>query len=325
MKAVIYTEGGTPYGMGHLSRCKALFDALDKSNHEVKIIVRGDANQMKSPLQGYAVEYTDWQESIDLLEDFAELKVVDSYTASLEHYDLIANSSQLALFLDDEQRLDYPKAVLLNPAVESPDPYKKSQSNNHKYLLGARYFLIQSLFREGSASRKEGTVLFSPGHTRNHEMSVFLLEALLRCPQVKKIDFVQPNNWIRKEQESPVLSLHQSLSPKQMSHLMKECSFMLCPAGQTSLEGVSTRTATIIYTTVPNQQANYKAIVDNGLALGIGSTDDSEFRTHALQALRKIHSPKQREELYKMQSEFRLELGADRIVQALENWMKNED
>ena len=79
-KAVIFTEAGKNYGLGHLSRCIALKSYLESADFAVEIYNRGDYESANA-------KNIKWLENPLPLLKGAHLVVVDSYYADYEFYD----------------------------------------------------------------------------------------------------------------------------------------------------------------------------------------------------------------------------------------------
>ena len=121
MKVLILTEGGIQFGMGHITRCMALYEAFVEKGVETLIIVNGDET-VDSLLSGANFIRTNWlkneEETFDKLENY-DIVVVDSYHADFEFYQALSQKVKVPVYFDDTIRLDYPGGIVINGAIEA--------------------------------------------------------------------------------------------------------------------------------------------------------------------------------------------------------------
>lgn len=110
-KVAIFTEAGSEYGYGHLSRCTALKQGFEDSGVTAFMYVRGDAAQ-KEYFQKR--EWTQCFESI--VDEGFDIIVIDSYHAKENIYQYAAKYSRLGVWFDDTKRIEYPSGLVLNAA-----------------------------------------------------------------------------------------------------------------------------------------------------------------------------------------------------------------
>ena len=114
MEVVILTEGGKDYGYGHVARCSSIYQAFEHYNIFPKFVVNGDES-IKSIVPDIDVEIDNW-----LNNSFkADIVVVDSYLADRIFYNEISKNSLLGVYLDDNNRFDYPKGIVVNGTLDS--------------------------------------------------------------------------------------------------------------------------------------------------------------------------------------------------------------
>src|SRR5699024_2978661 len=79
-----------------------------------------------------------------------DICILDSYVATAEVYDFIADRSISTLFIDDYNRIDYPKGFILQPSVES-------EFADDNYLQGLNYTILRKEFQNiKQKSTKQG-------------------------------------------------------------------------------------------------------------------------------------------------------------------------
>lgn len=75
MLITILTEGSIDWGIGHICRCLAFYDAFLNEGFDVRFIIHGDTS-VTSLLSNRNVEYIPWLEDIALLKNCIKDEVV---------------------------------------------------------------------------------------------------------------------------------------------------------------------------------------------------------------------------------------------------------
>jgi len=128
----IYVDAYKTFGLGHLIRTRTI-----------------------------AKEFGEYKESINnFLAKKADIAIVDSYRAYFLHYKNIANLSKKAIFLDDYNRIQYPKGVLVNIAFNAKKIVKQKNTIN---LLGIDYVPIREEFLNIKSSDKKHILIILGG------------------------------------------------------------------------------------------------------------------------------------------------------------------
>ena len=73
MLITILTEGSIDWGIGHICRCLAFYDAFLNEGFDVRFIIHGDTS-VTSLLSNRNVEYIPWLEDIALLKNALKMK-----------------------------------------------------------------------------------------------------------------------------------------------------------------------------------------------------------------------------------------------------------
>ncbi len=163
-KAYILTECGQHIGYGHLMRCMPLYDELVLSGFDVQFLLNGDVNEtlMKGAGRDYHYEIMNW-----LTISYAFLQhsicLVDSYLADVSQYQAIAAAAQTLIVIDDNDRLPYQHAVVVNPSLFG-DTLGYTRDATCHYLLGKRYIILRDAFRH----RYEKKNRISNSHLHRH-------------------------------------------------------------------------------------------------------------------------------------------------------------
>lgn len=149
---LFFTEAGERAGLGHLTRCSALASALQTKGtaSEVTFVLdapEGSATDLVPA--GCTVEYRCWyDESDDYLKKIAKCSytIIDSYRAPASTYEAFSRAADGRLvMIDDDLRLNYPRGIILNPAVGAEHlPYHPE--DGVALLAGAPYVLLRKPF-----------------------------------------------------------------------------------------------------------------------------------------------------------------------------------
>lgn len=245
LKAVIFTEAGRNYGLGHLSRCVALKNYLERVDFVVEIYNRGDYESLNATNQN-------WLDlPLPLIEN-AVLVVVDSYYASYEFYAFILQNAKICVVLDDFSRINYPKGtIILNPALNA----KRLYSDKCELYAGIEYGLLREEFttREPKTINKDiSKVLITLGGNDIQNNTQKVLDAVQKELSYAQINVVLPRYYepLNYGFETQV---HSNLSARELKDLMIESDLVISGGGVTAVEVQSTRTPSIALEIAPNQ------------------------------------------------------------------------
>ncbi|NLJ17762.1 bifunctional UDP-2,4-diacetamido-2,4,6-trideoxy-beta-L-altropyranose hydrolase/GNAT family N-acetyltransferase [Globicatella sulfidifaciens] len=283
MKIKIFTEGGKNIGYGHLSRCIALYDEIQNRRNEVELIIQGDLEDI-GLLKNKDFRNENWI-SIEYLnktltnEDYV---IVDSYKAQKEHYEKISSKSRKALYIDDIGRLQYPKGIIVNPALDT-GVIDYSYSTNERALTGSKYVILRSSFSgiERSIIRDTvGKVLVVMGGTDVRDITTSIIENI--CDQNQDIIFDIVINATQYERISSVnklknINYYMNLSAKEMCQIMLSSDLAISAAGQTIYELIATQTPFIAVQVAENQQNNVDSLMEHISSQIVLRYDENNF------------------------------------------------
>lgn len=260
MHVVIFTEAGTNFGLGHLSRCIALKSYL--SAFDVIIYNRGD---YKSNDCIY-LEWIDEKKEVldDILKSFP-LVFVDSYYADYEFCKYVESKSKVCVFFDDFNRMKYPQdSIILNGALNAQKYY--INVCNEKFI-GIEYFLLRKEFtkKENKIINKDiNKILIIIGGLDEANNTQKILEIVEKEFCYASIDVVLGKI------HSPITygfstNVHFNLKPDIIKNLMLDCDIAISGGGVTMVELQSTATPTIALQIAPNQAYQLRAWQKEGL------------------------------------------------------------
>lgn len=247
LRAVIFTEAGKNYGLGHLSRCIALKSYLESADFVVEIYNRGDYESANA-------KNIKWLENPLPLLKGAHLVVVDSYYADYEFYDFMIKSAKICVALDDFSRIRYPKdAIILNPALNAKRLYGDDIKN--ELFAGIEYGLLREEFRtkEPKTINKEiSKVLITLGGNDFANNTQKVLDAVQKELSYAQVSIVLPRYYEPLNYGFDT-QIYANLSARELKDLMLESDLIISGGGVTAVEVQSTRTPSIALEIAPNQ------------------------------------------------------------------------
>lgn len=247
LKAVIFTEAGKNYGLGHLSRCIALKSYLESADFAVEIYNRGDYESANA-------KNIKWLENPLPLLKGAHLVVVDSYYADYEFYDFMIKSAKICVALDDFSRIRYPReAIILNPALNAKRLYGDDIKN--ELFAGIEYGLLREEFRtkEPKTINKEiSKVLITLGGNDFANNTQKVLDAVQKELSYAQVSIVLPRYYEPLNYGFDT-QIYANLSARELKDLMLESDLIISGGGVTAVEVQSTRTPSIALEIAPNQ------------------------------------------------------------------------
>lgn len=297
MKVLILTEGGSRIGLGHLTRCIALSQAMREFIPQtvIKLVIQGDIH-VKGPLltDNIDVLYLDWKDDQNRtlrLVGESNVTIVDSYLAGKPLYDKVSDATDgHLLMLDDYNRIEYPKGIVVNPSIYG-DKIAYSDRQGTIYLLGKSYVIVRKEFWEvplKTLNKRVKDVLITFGGVDDFTFSVKIVEFLISN---YKFDFhivflgnTTDSNCLLDDSER--INLYYNLSAAAMRDLMLRCDMCISAGGQTLYELARIGVPTIGICLADNQVENLKTFEESGFLEYAGSCSDSAILDELRKAIK---------------------------------------
>ena len=223
---MVLTEGGKKIGFGHITRCIAICEAFKEKGINPKLFVNGDNSIL------YFLRYKNYQKfnwiknKVELFRNIAksDFIVIDSYLAEKSIYDKISEVTDgKMLIIDDYNRIDYPKGILVNPSIYG-DKLEYLRKSGATYLLGKDYIILRKEFwnvPEKIISKKVKNALIAFGGMNNYDLANKIANLLKERFNIK-IYIVSANI--------------DKLTAKEMLNLMLKSDICISGGGQTTYE-----------------------------------------------------------------------------------------
>lgn len=264
MQAIIFTEAGSGFGLGHLSRCDALRDYLENTGFTVTIYCRGDYISLDcTHLEWLDDDYS----KIDEALGNNNLVVVDSYYADSKLCDYINSKAKICVFFDDFNRIQYPKdSIILNGALRGGRFYTDVKN---EIFAGIEYYVLRKEFRKREQkiiNKDIGKILITLGGNDYANNTQAILEIMEKeCPYAM-IDVILGKTY------KPIsynfnTNIHKNLSPSVIKNLMLDCDLAISGGGVTMVELQSTCTPSIAMQIASNQAYQLRVWQKEGLRI----------------------------------------------------------
>jgi len=324
-RVVILTEGGRDIGFGHITRCTSLYDAFSENGTIPEFVVHGDES-----VEGlfYDKKYTrlDWikmPETLDRVLSGADIAAVDSYLAGREIYETISMNVNKALFIDDYNRIDYPKSLVLNGNTYAHDLGYKN-INDVTYLLGCRYMPLRKEFweiPEKTIRDRVEVIMITFGGVDKAGMTPRILTALCdEYPAIEKIVMIGKGfehvERIKNAADSKT-RLVVSSDASMMKKVEIESDIAVSAGGQTLYELARIGIPTVAVSVADNQTRNVKGLRDKGFVFDAGSIRDENIEQKIIGGIEALADRAERLERSRIGRKEVDGKGAKRIVDAL--------
>lgn len=328
MKLLILTEGGASMGIGHISRCHAIAQALQKLSpaNTVSSLIAADAHFFKFISRDLNGKIFDWRRFSTAFEAAirrADAVLVDSYQASLGVLQKIAEWNNRIFFIDDFGRLPYPDGTVIVPA-----PYfKRMRLKKRKgvnYLGGNELVILREPFWKTSKIKINAiskNILLSLGGTAAPGL-VRQIAMIANSPQTH-IHAVVPEVARHKKQTG--VTFHEKLSAEQMKKLMLRTDFAISAGGQTLYELASCGIPTVAFELAANQRLNLEALNSAGAILYAGKKTNSDFFKKIRFQINRLSDSNLRRKLARAGAGFVPRNGAISLAQIISKGRRRDD
>jgi spore coat polysaccharide biosynthesis predicted glycosyltransferase SpsG len=307
MKVSILTEAGRNIGFGHLTRCIALYQAFEEENNNPELIINGDKGILGF-VKDKSYQIMDWIKERDELREIvtgSDVVVLDSYLAPKSVYDSISDilssrsnpyhlSRNPLLMIDDYQRIDYPKGIVVNPSIYG-DKLEYSKKEGVKYLLGKDYIILRRPFwgiPPKAINKEVKNILITLGGGNNEDFLSQLLEFLAK--EFPDFTYHLITNHNLNLDLDLNLNLYSGLSASGILELMLKADVCISGGGQTTYELARVGLPTIGICFAENQINNLRYGDLTGYLKYVGDSDEDNLFNKIKDVLEKITSFQQR-------------------------------
>jgi len=316
-KVIILTEGGSEIGLGHITRCLALYEAFKEYDLEPVLIVNGD-KKVDEFLKNRNIQYKieNWIKNAKLIKD--SILIIDSYLAPREVYSTLKKNNNIVIVIDDYNRLQYNADIIVSPTIYGEFLNYKKHSNM-LYLLGSKYIILRKEFwnipsKKIDKDLKNIIITFGGEDVRN--LTPKMLGLLKDMPYNFHVVIgraFKDISYISKYKGSNI-RFYFDLDAKDMLSLMLLSDVAISSCGLTLYELARVGVPTIGIVVAENQRLNAQYFQKFGFLVYAGEYKNNNLERNILESLEILndyHERKLRSEIGKKLIDG---LGAKRIV-----------
>lgn len=286
MNVVILTEGGKDFGYGHVARCSSIHQAFQHYDVSPKFIVNGDES-VSSILSDIDMEFADWLNDFSVI-DGADIVVVDSYYADLDFYERLSNNIPLVVYIDDNNRLEYPGGIVVNGTLDTSN-MNYSKRENIIYLTGNKFIPLRKDFwniLKLKINESIENILITMGGNDLRNLTPKLLELLNdNFPKINKKVIIADSFDNVSEIESlknDSVELIYSPDSSEIIKTMGSVDLAISASGQTLYELACIGVPTIAIGIIDNQKNNIKNWINQGFIEYAGCWNDDNLLKNVL-------------------------------------------
>lgn len=281
MNVVILTEGGKDYGYGHIVRCSSIYQAFEQYGIFPRFVVNGDES-VKSILSEIPVDIVDWLNDFSVFFD-ADIVIIDSYLANLDFYSNISNNVALVVYIDDNNRLNYPKGIIVNGTLDASN-MNYLQRENITYLVGNEFIPLRNDFwniQKLKINDSIENILITMGGNDLRNLTPKILDLLnIHFPDVtKKVIITDSFNNVAeiKRLQNDSVELICSPNSYQIINTILSIDLAISASGQTLYELACMGVPTIAIGIIDNQKNNIQNWINQGFIEYAGCWNDANL------------------------------------------------
>ncbi|WP_413701369.1 hypothetical protein ACLKMH_06750 [Psychromonas sp. KJ10-10] len=266
-----YTEAGSVRGMGHLVRSYCIAQKFKQLGFDVTFFLDSDIN-FDGKFDN--ITYFKWS-TLSIINNY-DIIFIDSYEANIEHYQLIAESCQKPVYIDDYKRLNYPEGTILNFSPDANNSLYKHKIENYNYLLGLEYIPIREEFLAlNTTKQKQIFIMLGGTDVANLSTEIALL---LQEKNIKKI--IVCNNrktTLELQKINNVSILHNPLN-KELAQAMANSTIAISTASMTAYELAFLKIPTLIIAVSKNQEVGMLQLIKHNIATDFVSIEQKDWK-----------------------------------------------
>lgn len=269
MQVYILTEGGKNIGFGHIARCNSIYDAFKSYGICSKMIINGDES-IKSILNDVDFEIKDWLSDFSFLKS-SDIVVIDSYMVDITICKKISDISSLTVYFDDNNRLNYPKGIVVNGLINSEQFNYSTNDIDKKYLLGSNFSPLRSDFwhcDKININEKIKNVLITTGGNDLRNLTPKILDFLNTSFKDLNKKVIIANSFRNVSEfeslKNDSCEFFYSPNSKEMLEIMSNVDLAISSSGQTLYELACLGIPTIAIGIIDNQKDNIRNFQEKG-------------------------------------------------------------
>lgn len=281
MKVAFFTEAGTKKGMGHLVRCYTIAQKFKDNFCKIDFFLQSDIDfsYKFDELKSFTWDNFQLQKKYDII-------FIDSYEATLAHYQEAVNNSKIAVFLDDENRLNYPSGVIINFAPDANGEFFQTKQKENIYLLGLDYIPIRKEFIEAYKEKKESIFIMLGGADTNC-LSYDIIE-LLQDIDIKKTIVTNDTRMQERLEKFEKVKVLYRPNDDELIKSMIQSSIAISTTSMTIYELAYLQIPTISISVNTNQHNGASQLIKHNITKVNISIEDSNWKNKLYEELQHL-------------------------------------
>ncbi|MFX0100551.1 MAG: GNAT family N-acetyltransferase [Candidatus Hodarchaeota archaeon] len=257
----------------------------------------------------------------------ADIAIIDSYLAGLEIYHCISKFVSVPVFIDDNNRLDFPRGIILNGSVYAEN-LNYREYKGLKNLLGPKYIPLRDAFQnlqEKKNPKDIGKIMVTFGGTDTKNLTQKILQFLINnYPSLKKY-VILGNGFKNKDQIKKIsgekIKFIENADAGQMKEVMMKSDIAISSCGQTLYELAAVGVPTIGIGVAENQRRNIEKFKEIGFLKYAGWWEDRDLLNNIANQLELLDSHEARLRVSQIGRNFVSNEGSPNAIDAiLENY-----
>jgi len=324
-KFLLFADWNSQSGMGHLSRCLSLAQALNKNGVALIIVTDNPIPLNFLECRNIKSKIYNWYkvESLFKIAKKDTACIVDSYLAKPETYSYLYQNTKLLVSIDDNKRIDYPGGILINSNI-----YAKclgyQQKNEIHLLLGSLYIPLKKVFwlRKNKVIRnKVNSILITTGGNDDENCIPPILHLLSeKFPRINKYILVTRNfsnlTEINKLSDQKTY-VFQDAPAHKIRELMYQSDLAISGGGQTIYELANVGLPTIAIQQANNQKRNIQSWKKLGFIEYVGKASNPKTLNNINSAIIKLNSKRLRQQRCRIGRRLIDGRGAERVAEII--------
>ena len=294
-------DGNSEIGLGHLYRLFSLIEMLKEhfqftfvSSENSTVNIIPNSYQLKIiPSQITIKEEPEW-----ISKEFDKnntLLIADGYQFNSSYQRKIKEKGFIFVYIDDLASEHMFADLIINHSPNITSQIYSTESYT-KFALGTKYALLRPTFldliaKENTAQKiDKAFVCF--GGADPYNLTLKATKALLKTPQVKKIDIVLGGAYSHKEIYTLTqknIKIYQNISEEELMKTMVTSNFAIAPASTILYELCCVKIPVLSGYYVNNQKKIYNGFANKKAIFKMGNLKDfsiTSFEDHLLQFLK---------------------------------------
>jgi UDP-2,4-diacetamido-2,4,6-trideoxy-beta-L-altropyranose hydrolase len=293
-RIVFRADGNSNIGLGHVSRCLALYDIL-KGTYKEAIFVTRDSDiktiqTIESKCATYLIQDSlNEEEELNILcnnllqpDDYL---VLDGYHFKTNFQKVIKQFVAKLIVVDDEANWHIVANMVINHGG-STIAKRYSVEAYTKLLLGFSFCLLRKEFldaaRVNNTKKELSSLVICMGGADSPNNSLKFLRAIVKLNLFKNISVITGSAYKYSLNLTQFIELNpqiqvahlQNLNPEQMVDIIRISGVCIASASTIALEIASVHCGLIIGITANNQIALHNSLVETGCAVTLNNIND---------------------------------------------------